>query len=205
MFRSAQFSKKPELRFGFLGLKTRSPVGLSAARQQVPGNLDFRDIGSSRLLFDGGHKMARAAVGLFENSQSIHGVIQDLEASGFPRSDIRILSEPRDMAGSGMMSIPHTDFEVDLVRELRTVGAAEADAEAYVKGVRGGGVLVFASGSDEKVDVAAEIMNRHCAVELEELGASEPHSHSPTTPGRNSSGQIGRIRSSGGGARLFVW
>jgi hypothetical protein len=109
------------------------------------------------------------------------------------------------MAGSGMMSTPHTDFEVDLVRELRTVGAAEADAEAYVKGVRGGGVIIFASGSDEKVDAAAEIMNRHSAVEIEELCASEQHLHSSTSSARSSSGQTGRIRSSGGGARLFVW
>jgi hypothetical protein len=149
--------------------------------------------------------MARAAVGLFENSQSTDGIIHDLEASGFSRNDIRVLSEPQDMAGSGMMSTAHTDFEVDLIRELRTVGATEADAEAYVKGVRGGGVIVFASGSDEKVDAAVEIMNRHSALELEELGASEPHLHSSTTPGRSSSGQTGRIRSSGGGARLFVW
>jgi hypothetical protein len=149
--------------------------------------------------------MARAAVGLFENSQSVDGIIHDLEASGFPRNDSRVLSEPQDMAGSGTMSIPHTDFEVDFIRELRTAGAAEADAEAYVRGLRGGGVIVFASGSDEKVDTAAEIMNRHCAVELEELRASEPHLHSSMTPGRSSSGQTGRIRSSSGGARLFVW
>jgi hypothetical protein len=149
--------------------------------------------------------MARAAVGLFENPQLVDGIIHDLETSGFPRNDIRVLSEPQDMAGSGMMSIPHTDFEVDLIRELTTVGAAEADAEAYVKGVRGGGVIVFASGSDEKVDRAAEIMNRHSAVELEELGASEPHLHSSMTPARSSFGQTGRIRSSGDGARLFVW
>jgi hypothetical protein len=149
--------------------------------------------------------MARAAVGLFENSQSVDGIIHDLETSGFPRNDIRVLSEPVDMAGRGMMSIPHTDFEVDLVRELRTVGAAEADAEAYVTGVRHGGVIISASGSDEKVDAAAEIMNRHSAVELEELGASEPHLQSSLTPARSSSGQTGRIRSCGGGARLFVW
>jgi hypothetical protein len=149
--------------------------------------------------------MGRAAVGLFENSHSVDGIVHDLEASGFARNDIRVLSEPRDMAGSGMMSTAHTDFEVDLVRELRTVGAAEADAEAYVRGVRGGGVIIFASGSDERVDAAAEIMNGHSPIELEELAASEPHLHSSTTARRNSSGQIGRFRSSGGGARLFVW
>jgi hypothetical protein len=153
--------------------------------------------------------MAKAAVGLFEKSDLIDEIVHDLEASGFPRNDIRVLSEPREMAGSGMMSTPHTDFEVDLVREFRTIGAGEADAEAYVQGIRRGGVIVFATGSGEKVDAAAEIMNRHRAVELEELGVSQPHLHSAdrsnVTPGRNSSGQAGRIRSSGGGARLFVW
>jgi hypothetical protein len=153
--------------------------------------------------------MAKAAVGLFENSDLVDEVVHDLEASGFPRNDIRVLSEPREMAGSGMMSTPHTDFEVDLVRELTTIGAGEGDAEAYVQGIRRGGVIVFATGSGEKVDAAAEIMNRHRAVELEELGVSQPHLHSAdrsnATPGRNSSGQAGRIRSSGGGVRLFVW
>jgi hypothetical protein len=58
-----------------------------------------------------------------------------LEASGVPRDGIRVLSEPRDIAGNGMMSTPHTDFEVDLVRELRKIGAADADAQAYVQRV----------------------------------------------------------------------
>ena len=97
---------------------------------------------------------------MFEKSDLIDEIVHDLEASGFPRNDIRILSEPREMAGSGMMSTPHTDFEVDLVREFRTIGTGEADAEAYVQGIRRGGVIVFATGSGEKVDAAAEIMNR---------------------------------------------
>jgi len=70
-------------------------------------------------------------------------------------------------------------------------------------------VIVFATGSGEKVDAAAEIMNRTVPSSFEELGVSQPHLHSAdrsnVTPGRNSSGQAGRIRSSGGGARLFVW
>lgn len=103
------------------------------------------------------------------------------------------------------MSTPHIDFEVDLIRELRAIGAAEADAETYVRGVRRGGVIVFATGSAEKLNLAAEIMNRNRAIELEELGASEPHLSGHTTSRHNSSEQTGRVRSSGGGARLFVW
>jgi hypothetical protein len=67
--------------------------------------------------------------------------------------------------------------------------------------------MVFATGPSEKADEAAEIMNRHCAVEIEELSASVPH-----LPGtdrddvaRDRSIQVGRVRSPGAGARLFVW
>jgi len=153
--------------------------------------------------------MAKTAVGLFENPGSVDEVVRDLKASGFPQKDIRVLGEPRDMAGSGVMSTPHTDFEVDLIRDLRAIGAAEADAEAYVRGVRRGGVMVFATGSGEQADAAAEIMNHHCAVEIEELSASVPHLPSTVgddvATGRDSSVQAGRVRSPGAGARLFVW
>ena len=153
--------------------------------------------------------MAKTAVGLFENSSSVDEVVRDLEASGFPQKDVRILGEPREMAGSGVMSIPHTDFEVDLTRELRTIGAADADAEAYVEGVRRGGVIVFATGSGEKADTAAEIMNRHCSVEIEKLSASVPHlpgtDRDDMAPVHDGSVQAGRVRSPGAGARLFVW
>ncbi len=153
--------------------------------------------------------MAKTAVGLFENPGSVDEVVRELKASGIPQKDVRVLREPREMAGSGVMSTPHTDFEVDLIRDLRAIGAAEADAEAYVRGVRRGGVMVFATGSPEKADAAAAIMNRHCAVEIEELCASVPHLPSTVggdvAYGRDGSVQAGRVRSPGAGARLFVW
>ncbi|MGB8010216.1 MAG: hypothetical protein WCF68_01270 [Terriglobales bacterium] len=157
--------------------------------------------------------MAKTAVGLFENPGSADGVVRELEASGFPRNDVRVLTEPREMAGSGVMSTPHTDFEVDLIRDLRAFGAAEADAEAYVRGVRRGGVMVFATGSGAMADTAAAIMNQHCAVEIEELssvvaylpGAGNGSDNSEIAPDRDVSSQAGRVRTSGSGARLFVW
>ena len=176
--------------------------------EMKPG--DFKPVRSSVLQIKFMEvNMAKTAVGLFENPSSVDEVVRDLKASGFPQKDVRVLGEPRDMAGSGTMSTPHTDFEVELTRELKTIGAAEADAEAYVRGVRRGGVMVFATGSGEQADAAAEIMNRHCAVEIEELSASVPHLPSTVgddvAPGRDSSVQAGRVRSPGAGARLFVW
>ena len=153
--------------------------------------------------------MSKTAVGLFENSGLANQVARDLEASGFPRIDIRILGESLDMAGSGVMSIPNIDFEVSLNRDLRTIGATEPEAEAYVQGVRRGGVLVFASGSDEKIDAAAEIMNRHSPVEVEELTGGKLNLPSTTrenmTPTHASSVQTGRVRQLGSSARVFAW
>ena len=153
--------------------------------------------------------MAKTAVGLFENSELADEVVRDLKATGFLRKDIRILKEPLEMAGSGLMSTPHTDFEVALTRDLTAFGVLEGDAEAYVQGVRRGGVMVFATGLGKKADTATEIMNRHGAVELEEISALRPElpsaDHGEQPPVHDLSVQTGRFRSPGSGARLFVW
>ena len=153
--------------------------------------------------------MAKTAVGLFESSGSADEVVRDLEASGFLRKDVRILKEPLEMAGSGLMSTPHTDFEVGLTRDLTAFGVLEADAEDYVQGVRRGGVMVFATGSGDTAQAATEIMNRHGAVEVEKISASRPQlpnaEQGEVSLDREPSVQIGRVRSPGSGARLFVW
>jgi hypothetical protein len=153
--------------------------------------------------------VAKTAVGLFENSGLVDGVVRDLTAKGFLQKDIRVLEEPMEMAGSGVMSTPHTDFEVDLIRDLTAFGVVEADAEAYVQGVRRGGVMIFATGLGENADTAAEIMNCHGAVEIEEISATRPALPSAKIGEeiaiRELSTQAGRVRSAGSGARLFVW
>jgi len=155
------------------------------------------------------NNMAKTAVGFFENSELTGEVVRDLVANGFLKNDVRVLGEPREMAGSGLMSTPRTDFEVGLVRDLTAFGVVAADAEDYVQGVRRGGVMVFATGSGDKAQAATEIMNRHGAVEIEKISASRPELPSADSgealPGPEQSVQIGRDRSSGSGARLFVW
>ena len=153
--------------------------------------------------------MAKTAVGLFENSGSADGVVRDLTAKGFLQKDIRVLGEPIEMAGSGLMSTPHTDFEVSLIRDLTAFGVVEGDAEAYVQGVRRGGVMVFATATGKNADQAAEIMNCHGAVEIEQISATRPELSGAEIgeeiPARDPSTQTGRVRSQGSGARLFVW
>ena len=108
-----------------------------------------------------------------------------------------------------LMSTPHTDFEVDLIRDLTAFGVVEGDAEAYVQGVRRGGVMVFATGTGKNADQAAEIMNCHGALEIEKISATRPAlpnaEIAEKIPVRDPSTQTGRVRSAGSGARLFVW
>jgi hypothetical protein len=153
--------------------------------------------------------MAKTAIGLFENSGSVDSVVRDLEEGGFLRKDVRVLGEPREMSGSGLMSTAHTDFEVSLLRDLTAFGVLQADAEDYVDGVRRGGTMVFATAPGNKAEAATEIMNRHGAIEIQKISASRPtlpiadHDEVPAVP--DSSFQAGRERVSGSGARLFVW
>jgi len=154
--------------------------------------------------------MSQTAVGLFDNAGVADDVLLDLDASDFPRGEIRTLREPVDLPVTGIMSTPRTDFEVGLERELIAIGATVAQANAYAQGVRGGGVLVFATGSSDEVDTASEIMNRHGAIVVRELIGVEPGRSAsvagvvvPESSGDSS--QTGRIRQTSGGARLFVW
>lgn len=154
--------------------------------------------------------MLKTAVGLFEDAHRVEDAIRQIEALGFPRNEVRSLTEPTTFEITGLMSFPRLDFEVDLRRDLTKIGATKAEIEAYVAGLRRGGVLVFATGSDEdkKVDAAADIMNRCGAVGVEEAIGAEPQlprvAHAGMTPAGERPVLAGRIRQSGG-ACMFVW
>jgi len=48
--------------------------------------------------------MSKTAVGLFENPGVADQVVHDLDARAFPRNEIHILGEPREMSGDGVTS-----------------------------------------------------------------------------------------------------
>ncbi|HEV2418697.1 MAG TPA: hypothetical protein VGX94_12905 [Terriglobia bacterium] len=154
--------------------------------------------------------MAKTAVGLFENRSLADAVVHDLEASGFPKDNVRVMGEPKDMPVTGLMSTPRTDFEVGLTRELEDMGATQEEAEACVRGIKNKGVLVFATGPDTQVTAATKLMTRHAGADVESLGGDDPHL--PSTVGEDDkltsgdrSMQAGRVRYSGAGAHVFVW
>jgi len=154
--------------------------------------------------------MPKTALGLFEKDRNIEGVIREIEAVGIPRKEVRILVEPRTFEITDQMSFPRLDFEVDLRRELMRLGAAKTEVEAYVEGLRRGATLVLATGSDEdgKADAAADVMNRHGAVGIEETEGPEPEL--PRVPHESMAAighnpvLAGRVRQTNG-ACVFVW
>lgn len=153
--------------------------------------------------------MPKTVVGLFENPDRVDDVIRDIEALGFPRNEVRTLTEPKAFDVTGVMSFPRLDFEVDMVRSLERIGASESHAQAFREGLRRGGALVFATGSDEKATAAADVMNRSGAVKVEQDNGPEPqlpHSfRANMTPMRDSPIVAGRIQQPSDGACFFVW
>jgi hypothetical protein len=146
---------------------------------------------------------------LFKDPGVVEDVVREIEAVGFPRNEVRTLDEPATFPVDGVMGFARLDFEVALKRELTRIGATEAESEAYLEGLRSGGALVLATGSDRKVEIAADIMNQHGAVEIEETSGPEPHLphviHQRTNPIDDRTVLAGRLRVPGSGACVFVW
>lgn len=153
--------------------------------------------------------MPTTVVGLFENPDLVDDAVREIEALGIPRQEVRSVREPASFAAAGIMSFPRLDFEVDLSRELNRIGATEAESRAYIEGLRRGGALALATGSDEQVKAAANIMNMRGAIEVEGVSGSEPRLphvvHKSMTPVREGTVMTGRTRQSGGGTAFFVW
>jgi hypothetical protein len=153
--------------------------------------------------------MPKTVVGLFESPARMDEAVREIEALGLPKKDIRTLQEPATFAVTGVMSFPRLDFETDLSRELTRIGATVPEANAYVEGLRSGGALCLATGSDENVEAAGRVMNRYGAVAIDEVIGFEPRlpvvAHANMTPIRDSAILAGRVREPGGGACFFVW
>lgn len=158
--------------------------------------------------------MPKMAIGLFENPELAKQVRSDLENCGCTPTDIRIVAEPVAMNDSDPnpgRSTPHTDFEVELVRQLSRMGVERSVALAYREEVRRGGVIVIATGPDSQVDAAAEAMRREGADRVEKgrgagaFGSAAPHEAAAELSFHDDTVQAGRVRYGGGGARVFVW
>ena len=153
--------------------------------------------------------MPKTAVALFNNPALGEDVVREIEKLGIPKENVRALEEPRKFPVNGVMSFARLEFEVELKHALGEIGASDSEGEAYIRRLRNGGVLVLASGPDDKVDLAAEIMNRQGAIGLQEISGLEAELPEPELQDAmrslNTSVQVGRIREGVSGAQLFVW
>ena len=153
--------------------------------------------------------MPKTVVALFENEARADDAVRDREAQGIPRKDLQTLQEPAAFNVTGVMSFPRLDFETDVSRELTRIGATVPEARSYLEGLRRGGALCFATGSDEDIEAAGQIMNRHGASEIEQVNGAEPRlpvvAHRSMTPMHDGGVLAGRVRQPGGGACVFVW
>jgi len=153
--------------------------------------------------------MPKTAVALFKNPALVEDVVEKIEKLGIPKQEVRTLEEPGAFPVDGVMSFARLDFEVELKHALSEIGVTDFQEEAYIQGLKDGGVLVLASGPDDRVEAAAQIMNRQGALDLNKGGDLEPQLPEPelegTLPSRDTSQQTGRIREGSSGAHLFVW
>ena len=140
----------------------------------------------------------------------VDAAVLEIEAFGFPRQEVRTMREPASFDVTGVMSFPRIDFEVDLNRELTRIGATIPEAQAYVKGCGVGEHWLSPLAPTRRWMPPRNVMNRHGAVEVEEIAGPEPvlagvGHHSSTSPRSEGSVMAGRIRQPGGGACFFVW
>jgi uncharacterized protein (TIGR02271 family) len=99
--------------------------------------------------------MAKRVIGLFDDAAEAQNVVTDLVNSGFKREEVRSLSAATQGELGPELS-PYTNL-----------GIPEPEARSYAEGVRRGGTLVSVQAADERADLAAEILERHGAVDID--------------------------------------
>lgn len=103
--------------------------------------------------------MQETAVGLFDNASIADAVVDSLRAHGFPSKSIRVITAPNGMAGNG--------FGTGFTKDMKTMGVSEYEAKAYLDGLAGGNVLVYATGNRQQAAEALTIMNEFAALEID--------------------------------------
>jgi uncharacterized protein (TIGR02271 family) len=101
--------------------------------------------------------MAKTVIGLFEDPRQAQHIVQALVDDGFRREDIRTLTRQEGAS----------------VGTLSAYGVPEAEAQAYVEGLRRGGAVVLVDAADDRADRAVAIMERAPAVDRETRPGAE--------------------------------
>ena len=103
--------------------------------------------------------MAKTVIGLFDDVTEAQNVVTDLVNSGFKREEVRsVAAATQGESGSDLS--PYTDLSIP-----------EPEARSYAEGVRRGGTLVSVQAAEDRADLAAEILERHGAVDIDQRTA----------------------------------
>ena len=101
--------------------------------------------------------MGMTVVGLFESASEAQAAMHDLVSSKYASHDIDIKSHTDAQRGGDMK---------DLMQELTADGVPASEAQLYVNGVKSGDTIEILRTSDDKAEMALEIMNRHGALDI---------------------------------------
>ena len=99
--------------------------------------------------------MAKTVIGLFDDVTEAQNVVTDLVNSGFKREEVRSVTAATQ-GESGPDLSPYTNLSIP-----------EPEARSYAEGVRRGGTLVTVQAAEDRADLAAEILERHGAVDID--------------------------------------
>jgi hypothetical protein len=152
----------------------------------------------------------RTVMGIFDPAVNTGRLVRELQDHGFSRHDILVFGGDPQSEESGEVAEPE-----ELCTLFRNRGVPDVDAGNFAEGVRHGDVVVSVQTmTEEGSDEAADILDRHGAIDIEERVAgwqtegnpeqeTEAAALSAETLERSLAPehQSGRTR----GSRVFVW
>ena len=187
----------------------RDEVSLIANRDVAPHIQPLEGIGGSGSSVDAA---GSAAIG------GLAGFVAGLAALAIPGIGPIIAAGP---LAAGLIGASVGAAAGGVIGALRSHGVPEEEAEVYSEAVRRGSTLVAVNTTDDKVDSATAIMNRHNVVNIEErvqtwrsegwtggTGRGQRRLDLGADPGHFdyvAADQTGRSRATEGGAKVFIW
>lgn len=120
--------------------------------------------------------MAKKIVALYDNLAEAQSAAADLRSAGFSQSQVKLIgsddvgeySNYVDSKGERLGGREKEGFFSNLWNSLFGSGVSEEYAYHYGEGARRGGTIVTVDTSEDLVDEATRIMNRHNPVDMEE-------------------------------------
>ena len=117
--------------------------------------------------------MAKTLVGLYDTFTDAQKVVQELEKSGFSRSNISLATH-----STGDMKNQNADYTYaektssrgmgrQLITMLTDYGVPQNEADSYAEGVRRGGALVLVKASESEADRGLKIMKQVRPVDID--------------------------------------